>query len=409
MTIKVYNYDMIFESNVFRLNDAGLQIFEGLILSDSIFDFYPKCVCFLNDENGIISDGIYFVESSEFTIKFGNIDKGYVGTKFIWTGNEVSADKNKEFISGSNYLTFIHNFILKDKPKQKGWNDLISNIVKDILLTRYSFNAFQNITTTTGIQYHYQMNKSNQEFIKDLSNIAYSQSYEKSPYFTFFDVNGNFYFTTLDFLFNQQSVARIVLTQDSFQTAQSNTIDQNLIPSVKVLNSIRSNAYGFEKSRNFYNKKIYKIENTGAVTNVIELMKNRYLNLNRQFKLMVERINSSETETTDVNQIGIIESNEIEFNKGLVNNLYTNFNTLYRLNLIVEWNPLITAGKIIDLLVKSPDQNKNIGTEYSGKWLIASTQHYINMKGTPQITLELCRPGISVDRGHVLFNQLVSS
>jgi len=385
-------YEFKMESDVFKLDALPMRAFSNITLTDSIFKFYPQSTVIVNDRAGILVDNIYFIEGLEFTLQLGNNEDGWLKNKYVWTRNDVSNIVVSDFVSGLVAFTLEYYGIQKDNPKARAWSGNITTAVKDILQKDYEITDTQYVTKTSGNRTRYQMNRSNYDFIKSLSDEAYNQSYPNSPFYTFFNSKGEFYFMSIGQMFDQKPVATFKMQDSSFE-------DEGLIKSLQIT------SLGLNVSKYLYNQKIYKLDQNGNTSSENLFIKDYFYKSDPKAKLLIKKTDANPLDYSSCSHLGIIDSNtEAEFYKGVKNNIFTNSNTMYRMVIVIEFDRLVCAGKVIELDIGSSNPRKPKGTEHSGKWLVLESNTQMDYDGTPYMQLSIGRPGIPIDNTHPIYN-----
>jgi hypothetical protein len=372
-------------------SEINIRAFPRIYLSDSIFEFYPYGEVYFNDPIGQVSDEVYFIEGLEFETKMG-IDPDFLEHKYLWAEDTVNDIKIQNFISGTKVFVLLSAYIQNDIPQSRAWEDTISNVVNTVIADFSPTTT--NVSSTTGSGKRYQFNLTNKEFLKDLANIAYTDSATvETPYYTFCNCAGDFYFMHLEELFGQAPVADFKFTMDEESVGDETAVQNAEIYSI-----------GLPATREGYNRKVYKLNETGVVENAQFLISSHFVKQDTSTslaqKLLIRKDTAQESAPTDIVDLSVVENLETEFVKGRIINMYKDAALSYRFSIIIKQNVKTVAGKTITLDIDSSNPNKGKATEYNGKWLILESEHYADIDGIPYTKLTLGKSGIPVDSNH---------
>ena len=400
-------YDLILESdvkNVANFLDLTIRALNRVFFQDSIYEFYPYAEIFIQDSTGDIVDQLGFIEGLEFEAGFGNTDVGYIGHKYAWQGNQILNTKVVDHTSGSNAFILTSVYKKKGNIKSRAWQDKISNIIVDIMKQDYSLavndskgNQQLFIEPTDGVDWWYQCNQNNYDFIEDIVKRAHNVNNDKSPYITFFNTNGEFYFGSIAWLMNQPVINPL---DDNTQKpipyrlvfdAQEGLRDPSIIQGYDIVFT------GFETNRKNYQIKSYSRNATGAsVSQTDKITEHIYKGAKQVVPLSKDVIVDSR-----VVEFGIYETTDLDALKGQINNYFIDSNLNIRIDMSLLFNPELVSGKTIEIEIGSSDQKKAFELkELSGKWLIANTRHYLDSDGHPFTSLEIVRSAVFVDPKH---------
>ena len=264
----------------------GHKVFSRVIINDAINDMYPYMEVHVNDVGGVIVDAIVSIEGVEFTSTIGSDDPDYDG----WIVNEWYGRNNdtNDVMLGGNFggmigMAFRHKYKAIDVPQTRAWNDTISNIVKDIVAKDFGIteSARLFITDTVGKKIRYQAGINNETFIKNLTKIAYSSTWEYSPFISFINIYEEFYFCTIHDIFN------IATRIDETSYTIEGTIDASTdVYKLKKVEQI--NVMGLSENKNLYKVSVTKFS-SGSPEEEITDIKNHTLNNNSNLKLLINK------------------------------------------------------------------------------------------------------------------------
>jgi hypothetical protein len=386
------NHELIFHSipNAFNFDKASFKNFPKIVISDNINSFFPVSEVYFKDSLGVIPETIGFIEGLEVKLQIGNIDDGYVGGDFALVTTQMNDVVLANNLSGNTIFIFVSRHYFNNEKKTRSYKDTISNIIKNICLTDYNLDITkQFISNTIGNDYYYQGNIRTSKFIEQLSDQAYSQNNPKSPFYTFHNVNGEFYFMTINEMFAQKVINPdnpYLIKQDKDSSTNPYHIQDYWIQNL-----------GAEE--NFLNYKINIFKNASDLSidnNELDYKDHVYRDENG--KILIRK--QYQKVTRNVN-LGLYDStNDLNRFQGLQNTLYRNSALPTRLIMVAHLNPLLVAGKTINLEVQSNDLEKGLSKEYSGKWLCMGVKIYDDQDNIPYVEALLAKSTIYIDERH---------
>lgn len=388
---------------IINFENENATLYNKMEMCDSIFTYYPFAEVQLDDRTGIIQEGIFYIEGLEFKFILGSneLDSNpersvkELEHDFIWYSEQMpnpifSAGK----VTGTLLWTFSSKYRKLDRKKNKSYKGTISSILDEILgVNGGNYNLSYNpgtsleIPVNTGI--YYQSNQTDGEFItKTLCNQAYSVSNNTSPYVSFINLNGEFYFITIDELFKrQQPVCKFTLL-DADETGGLNDY--------KIL-SFTQNFGGYSINKDRYIQEVYKFKDEWET-------EEEELN-DRVFKGVknLGRITAFKTDVlgNTYNQVEFgMENSDLfdSFNyKGFKNSLFKNSLINYRMTIQSSYSPEAVSGKLVEIEMKA-SFGDSLSTEFSGNWLVIESKHGYKNEGAcvPITQLTLIKPSIDI-------------
>jgi len=397
----ISDYSLIFESipSAINLTDQNIRLFPRIFLQDSIFDFYPYAELYFLDDRGATIDLINFVEGLEFDLGIedtGLDTPGTSGQYYMWSENQLLEPILREHFSGTNVFLLISAFYKKNKPQSRAWLNTISNIITEICTTDYELDPTSTfISTTTGVDNWYQTNQKNGLFIQLLSDNAFNQSNPRSPFFSFFNTNGEFYFMSVDEMFAQEPVDYYYM---SFN--EQTSIDKFAIQDYTIMYG------GLPINFNNYKQNIISIKGDGSYNEEEVKYEDFVYRENIADKLLLRR---DYQELSNTINFGLNETTVDSFNiKGRTNSLYRDSILPNRMRVTIHFNPYAVSGKVIDLKVGSFSEDKaNMLLEFSGKWLIMKSMHFMGEDGMAYTNLQIAKSTMFVDSNHVFRNDFL--
>jgi hypothetical protein len=382
-----YEFSFISNPKILTFDDSTFKLFPKIELRSDLFKFYAYGEVIFVDNYGIVTDSINFVEGLPFDFKLGCKDDGYLETTMVWAENQLLDTNVQATLSGNNTFMFLSRERMYDKPISKMWkNYKISDIVQEIATSQFKLSADKiYITPTIGSNDFMQLNETNREFLLRLANLAVDQNNQKSPFFTFINTIGEFYFQSVTEFFNQQPIGTYEFTFN-----KETSLDPFAMKKFTLLLG------GVPVNYKNYKKKAYSIDKSGAYVTSDEDIKDYYTKLKNE-KLLIR---SSYQQVTDVVDLGLIGTDDKQIRQGKLNAMYKNSALSYRMPMVIQFNPKAVAGYCIDLKVYSNLPNKEVSTEWSGKWLIVRDHILVNENGKISTKLTLAKSGIQVDSKH---------
>lgn len=387
--VSPYEFTIEAEPKIIDLKDINILSFPRIRWETSIFNFWSYAVFILNDPIGLVIQGLLFIEGMNFKIKFGNKDLGYFENKWVWSENQILDARVGKHISGMNQFIFLSSEYFKDLPVSKGWKGMkISDIVTDIATNIFKVPVNkQHITPTIGMPDVPQMNEKNSAYIKRLANLACSSSNEKSPFYTFFNSQGEFYFMSLEELFKQKS-------EYDFEFI----MDEKMALNRKSVKGYTSLMGGLPVSFENYKTKVYIVKDDGTYESQEPTMSDFHFKTSGE-KILIRR--SEQKGTSEVLDYGIQETSDDKYiTKGKVASNFKNSAIPYRMQLNIQCNPKTVVGKVVSVNVDSTLEQRRVATEFSGKWLVIEEKLVGVNTDTPYQLLTLAKSTMKINQQH---------
>ena len=387
------------------------KVYDRVLIQDNIYDFYPILDVNIVDKSGLIVDAIVSAEGKAFSTKIGSDIDGYDGwleSEWVWHNNETTNIPITWYIGGSTAIAFNHITYRNDIPKTRAWNDTISNIVRDIAENDYGIDPDKIfITNTTGKKVRQQAGIDNRTFLKQLTNIAYSQNFEYSPFITFINSKGEFYFCAIDDLL--QTAERVNF---EFETELEYTVESDIDSSTKrhvisTIENIKTN--GLEVNRPLYKSNLIRFDNNQYRKEKTDIV-NHLLNETNQRHILINKDLKEEHDFFSYKRFGMGLFNsdkDFEDYRGYRNSLYKKSLFNMRKEIIIPFNHKAITGKILPIEIGSVIGYKNgLSVEHSGNWLILESRVFYDADGIPYTVLEIAKNYTKVDIEHVLHDQM---
>ena len=392
MAHSLQNNRFVFKSNpnAFNFTDQSFKNFPKISIRDSINSFFPVGEVYFHDQLGIIQETVYFLEGLNINLKLGNDDDGYIENTFAWANNQLNDTIIANNLSGNNIFIIVQNSYFNNEQKTRSWNDTVSNVVENICTNDYQLSSSKKfISPTTGADYFYQGNIKTSKLLKDLANQAYSQNNPKSPYYTFFNLNRDFYFMTINEMFAQKAINAgnpYIIGEKDDSSINPYYVQDYIIQNLGV-------------DENFLNYKIktYKHKSDLSIENITLDYKDHVFKENSG-KVLIRKVYQKVTRNLN---LGLYDNEKDNYRFiALQNNLYKNSALPLRMEIVVPFNPKLLAGKILELQVESNDEVKGFSKEYSGKWLVTGTKHYGDEDSIIFSNATIAKSSIPVDGSH---------
>ncbi len=397
-----FKFSMISTPSIINLENLSIRNFEVIQWNSDIFNFNERMLIKFKDEGGVVIDNAVFIEGLQLDVSLGteedidNPKSGLIENKYCWGSNQLLNIKLSDFLNGVNV------FILKpyhdkiDLPKSRVFKDKrISEVVRDVVINDLEIDPNKVILSDTeGMDDWYQCNEYNSTFLRRLTELAKSTNYGDSPYVTFFNSHGEFYFVTIDYLMKEQKpVAEFTLR-----------FDTNMVFSSDVIKGMEVYFGGMDVTKPDYEKKIYTITSAGD-SEIRDVQIQEHISKQTGQKTLVFKDDQKLTEHL---YVGIydspIDNTTID---AKINSLYLDSNLNYRALCVINYDSRVDTGKLITLTINSPNEEKVISSEFSGNWVVIKNEGFIDSDGNPFQKLLLAKPSIKIDPNHQFKNDFI--
>ena len=433
-----YTFTLNSEKNLIRLDDSLTnRAFGRILFFDSIFTFYPQLEINLKDKQGVVSEKLFMIEGLQISSHFGRDMKtsndpnlppdnlfGYYDNKYAWIKGNINQAEIKNQITGDYIFSLVHQGFITDAPSTMSYSASISDIVKLVLVNSLGFtigstsyniinkdgsiipmttpNFFIEDTNPKPVVF-YQAGNWGRTFIDTLSKKAVSATYNNSPYHTFINSRGEFYFASVSYLLNQTPICNYRIEE---------TIDSVRDPF--VVKDYTMHTGGAEINKKNYNRNIYKIGSQGTVSSVLNPISSQKQKSNGSPSGATPKLTILQngslgigTSITSIDNYGLFDDDDDPvIQPGWQNYLYINSALSYRMELTIFFNPNICAGKVITLTVDKLWEPA-FASEYSGSWLVIESRTHMDVEGVPIQILLIAKSSISIDSTHPCVNQFI--
>jgi hypothetical protein len=411
-------FKFIFKSDendkLLDLSTFPLIAWHKALTLDDIFKFYSYLELEFNDETGVVSDLIVSAEGAIFTSDLGyerEEKDGYLSGKWVWDSNQVVGLKKATHLRGNHIISFLSSYFQKDSIKSRAWNDNLYNVVADVIKKDFGLvSSDKKVFITKSLSKiknnnYYQINETTAQFLVRLTERAYSDSFEYSPFVTFTNSAGEFYFCALEELFNTSEL----ISPDTYMLINDEDASISAF-SIQNLNVIQS---GFSINKPSYKKKVYRRKEDGTSEGKVTTIQDHLITSSGKGSILVRKNNlnfQKNEEAFDYVNFGITNGDKDDpMYKGFRNNLFLNSSLYMRMNATIRFNPKAVTGKSINIEIGSTIKEKNNkSSEYCGKWLIISSKSCYDKNGQPYNILQICKNRVVVDSVNLINKDFIS-
>ena len=377
--------------------NVGKNSFPRIYWSSDIFSFYPYQETYMNDRMGLITDDIFFVEGLKFTIMIGReSQKEYLEHTYCWSENQMNNISLGKHVSGDNVFLFLSYYYMMDVPQSRIWADkTASDVVAEIIDKDFELRDSKKIfiEPTEGTDTWYQFNTKDKLFITMLSENCVSATYPKSPYVTFINNKGEFYFQTIAKLFSQKSLFTFELRVD-----ETSSLDPLVIQSYDLLFG------GLPCNKDLYIVDYYTVNDSGAYVKATSKIQDHFKKKESDAILIgadyqTELINKKVV--GKIEYLGIAEDTADKSRlQGMINSQHIDAMLSYRMTIVIHFFPQLTTGKLITLAINSVQDKNQTANELSGDWLIIKDEVLYDKDGQASQKLLLAKSGININSNH---------
>ena len=380
---------------------ANPRLFQRVYIRDSMLGYFPYGEVFLQDKQGVLNSTYYLFEGMKFNIKLGFPEEklksgktigGYIQNTYGWSEDQINdTAKDVEYLSGINSIIFNSDYYFKDFINPVAYKTQPSTIARNIAENVFKINDSNKIfidNTTNDLDHiWYQGNRTSVEFIQEtLVKKAYGSKilgFDKVPFVSFINCNGEFYFCSYATLFNQSPVATY---------EQKISLDKLQDPF--AIQDIKFAAGGAPLNKFRYNQTIHTLQDTGEFLDETILLKNKFLKVNKSSDVYPVYIENTKN-PTNIPYLGIQEKKDKDLIDAQKTFMYQNSCLAFRLDIVVLFNPKAITGKVVEIKIKDFLDNDNYSSSLSGNWLIIESEHYMDQDAAIYSHLTLARPSVT--------------
>lgn len=402
----VFKFELSTEPDYLTIASFLPGIINRFTITDSIFNYFPYMELVMNDEASMFTEDFFFSEFLDLKLKFtSQNDKDKIIHNFFWSEHQMNYPMSNQLISGVTLIPGLSNFKKQDSVKSDSYYNNISNIVQEIM-NKYSYpnNAKKIITSdTSNFDYHYQVNEYDYKFIQRLCDQAYSPKNTDSPFYTFINARGEFYFISVQDLIDKKPKTTLYYGIDKDKSTE---IEKKY--SQNIINSYTYQFLGVPNNIDDYNKTVFKIDSSGKYDSKEITLKDKKQKLGFN-KLSIR--NEYLTKTRDIVNFGIVDDIKQEsMFKGWVNRQFINSVSFpYRLKVeLKNLNLDLCSGDCIETHFYSSNSNRNNQfIELSGKWIILEAGHGFNGDGQAGTSITLGKPSLDIFKKHKFYKDFI--
>lgn len=405
-------FTLISQPDIFKFYDYPLGIIDIFAIKDSIFEQYPVITFHVLDNDCTFSEQYFYSQCLDFKLtlsdtfnKNSNLDHNY-----YLSNQSIPEVTNSQYVMGLVEYYLHSSYRKQDIEKSKSYKGNIDSIIRSII-SKYegvSGPPKTYISSTSNFDTWYQSKARDMVFIENLSRYALSPQNPNSPFYTFFNSKGEFYFQTVSDLFSQSPVDTYYYGSNSknpLDDFNSNAINYNNIRNISI------HFLSTTEMMDEYNIKVFKLNSSGEYNNKNVNIQQK-ISDNRLFNNKLTVIKKETEKVKSIVSYGLVDSDSQENHyKGWINQKFINTISFpYRLELTVLFDSRLCAGKLINLKFNSPILDKNNESfEYSGNWLILESKHLIDSKAQATTNLLVGKSSINVFRKHKLYNEFLGA
>lgn len=412
-----YTFTMESDPPAIKMNEMLYGAFKSILFRDSLFGYFPYMQFTLNDDVGLFTETHFFTEGLNFKIKMGlhNDANRFMQHTFFLTEQQMNVPYHYDAVTGPLTYVLLSNFAQQDYVKSKSFQGNISDVVKQIMNT-YTFpsgNPSLLISPTNNTDIWYQGEETDSAFISNLTKYALSSSSPNSPYYSFINLNGKFFFATADQLLSQNPVATLNYG-DTTDRPMNLGAALTATDSSKNIRNFSFQFIGTPGNMRNYKKDLYSTPDTGVTVKETVKLSQQYIPKGTEKlpirKALLEDTRDPKALNRDTRNFGIIDDvNQKNTYKGWKTNLYVDSLSFpFRMKIDTAWNPDLVAGSVIKTNFRSASKKRmNISREYSGNWLILESYHLVDQKGVLYTHIVCGRSTIDLHPDHVFYQQFL--
>lgn len=402
----IFKFELSTEPDYLSIASFLPGIINRFTITDSIFNYFPYMELVMNDEASVFTEDFFFTEFLDLKLKFtsqNDVDK--IIHNYFWSEHQMNYPMSNQLISGVTLIPGLSNFKKQDEVKSNSYYNDISVIVNQIM-RKYSFpNNIQklNISETSNFDYHYQVNEHDYQFIQRLCDQAYSPVNTNSPFYTFINSRGEFYFQSVQDLIDQKPKTTLYYGFDDNKTTE---LERKYNPN--MIDSYTYQFLGVPNNIDDYNKTVFKTDNSGKYVSKEITLKDKKQKLGFN-KLSVR--NEYLSKTREIINFGIVDDIRQEsMFKGWVNRQFINSVSFpYRMKIQLKTlNLSLCSGDCIETNFYSSNSNRNNQfTEFSGKWVILEAGHGFNGDGEAGTSITIGKPSLDIFKKHKFYKDFI--
>jgi hypothetical protein len=379
------------------------------MLHDHMVKYYPYMEIFTADYRPTTAELLLFSEGLPFTALVGNDTIGRIVHNYYWEDTELAESVPQKHVSGTWIWTAVSDFRRQDSVKSASFlaemsNRSGKNSIVEQLYSNYTFPAhpvpiiskaeklkkmFLSRTNNYGLWY--QANTTDAEFVDMMVKYAQTadqQGRNTSPFFSFINTLGEFYFMDIWSMLQQPTTATYSIYE--LEGFKSGTMAHNY---QVIFTGSKTNMIN-------YNKNFYLVDPKGNYQSASRTIAAQNISYGKKpsghpiFKRDTGNIR-------DDILLGVVnETQDSQAYSGAINNEFIATHSSYRMRMTVPFNPKLAAGKLIELEIPSGYTDDKVDVpELSGKWIVMQSQQILplNDSATEFYTfIEVFKPSIHI-------------
>lgn len=341
-------------------------------LHDSIYNLYSSCIFEIEDVAGFLQEGLALAPGAKYKLEYGNKDI-INSSEFVIDNDNLEDVKEPGYLDGRVSLRLKHAWWYDQVIRSKGYQDRISQIVRDIANT-YNFTEL-NINDTGNEDTWIQPLITDAKFITEmLLPNAFSRNANNTPFYCFIDVGNVFNFRNMDSMLNEEQVAEINYTID-----KTNLVGNDNIPAPnKTTTSIRRWSKNSSNWWPLTSRRIFKIDRTDGTLSEEEDAITEYPAQNNLYMPILRPQENGFHSYKNV-QFSEYSTGRKENVQGWQLNSVKDGMFVDEFLLIIPLNPALKSGKIIQFNVFTVEsRGQKLSKRFSGRYLIEDCEHIWN-------------------------------
>jgi len=336
--------------------------------TENINSLYSTASILFYDGTGIIQEYLGTTPGASIEIGFGNKDILNIG-KFKINFDALNESDTPGFLTGNIDLFLIHETFFNQQIVSKAYQNRISKVIESII-GKYNFSQI-DIDSTGNEDIWYQPLITDAKFIQEiLLPHAYSYDASKTPFYSFITSDNVYHFRNMKSMLDEGKVTTI-----EYKAISGGSEEEEERSEGDKTTSLKRWRNQYKNLWKIQNRKLFSISREdGSLVEEDDSITDYPAQNNLKLPLINENsqyVNSwfdsilTETETgKKENQIGLQTSSQKD---GMLIDEFL---------LIQPFNPLLHAGKAIQLNIYTMDKNgSKLSTNFSGKYIIIECEH----------------------------------
>jgi len=403
-------FGFIDDPDYFFFNDGEAGLFTEASFSDSIYRAdgfpFPHGTLLLRDATGELAENWPFIESLNLGVMFGKLRYNQsISHDFYWATSEILDTVASDHISGSQLWTLLSRYRKLDGGHSRSFGyssasalgtplkTVINTIVSDYDFSKVQIDGLGNPGGILNSDLWYQCNEFDFEFLARHADIAVNSN--NSPYLTFINLRGEFYFDSLKNLESQKVMPQL---RYKMSITPDRQLDTSQIQEYGVVHA------GVPFGESVYRSQFYALRPDGGYELVEATPKTSYVAPTVQPREIGTSDRTYMVRNTDLGLLRNIETYGVLDNKnhqknyeGWMASRHLSALTAHRLRAVVHFNQEAVAGRTMEIDIKGPSGKHSM---YAGKWLIGASRHVFTGDQRLLMTqMELVRSGMKINTG----------